>query len=315
MVYNRLVRDAPDPTRFGRGEADRSICFWVMDLRKKLEGRYSTELIGEIMHISNDGEQFTIDYYTKKGGTWKRRMHYHDFYELEFILEGKAETVINSMRFELSRGMMFLVRPTDLHCYDIAFGEELKVCTLRFSSAMLDESIISLISGVRPIIAEFSEEYDFLCKYLSETMLEYRSRDSFSELIFAGTVQRLCVMLGRKCSLEAIYPSSNNRIAAAAADCINRRFFERLSIGRVASELGLSPNYLGKVFSEQMGLSFSEYLRRVRLTHALNRVISTDDTLQRIALESGFSSPSIFTREFKKYYKRSPSELRQPSSQ
>ena len=59
-----------------------------------------------------------------------------------------------------------------------------------------------------------------------------------------------------------------------------------------------------------MNMTFVEYLRRVRLIYALNRIINTDDTLQRIALESGFSSQSVFTREFRKYYGRSPTEIR-----
>ncbi len=39
-----------------------------------------------------------------------------------------------------------------------------------------------------------------------------------------------------------------------------------------------------------MNMTFVGYLRRVRLNYALNRIINTDDTLQRIALESGFSA-------------------------
>ena len=57
-------------------------------------------------------------------------------------------------------------------------------------------------------------------------------------------------------------------------------------------------------------MTFVGYLRRVRLNYALNRIINTDDTLQRIALESGFSSQSVFTREFRKYYVKSPTEIR-----
>ena len=102
-------------------------------MRRKLEDRYNTELIGEIMHIAQGNEHFSIDFFDKKGGAWKRRLHYHDFYELEFVISGSAANVINGMRFELSRGMMFLIRPTDVHGYEIDPGEEISVCTVRFT--------------------------------------------------------------------------------------------------------------------------------------------------------------------------------------
>lgn len=50
------------------------------------------------------------------------------------------------MRFELSRGMMFLIRPTDVHGYEIEPGEEISVCTVRFTSVMLDRNIVSALA-------------------------------------------------------------------------------------------------------------------------------------------------------------------------
>ena len=279
-------------------------------LRRKLENRYNFELVGEIMHVSQGDEHFSIDYFDKKGGAWKRRLHYHDFYELEFILYGHAANYINGMRFELTRGMMFLIRPTDVHRYEIETGESIRVCTVRFTSALLDGGIVAALAGSTPLVADFSDSYDFLCGFLAETRREYLNRDEFSDLLFAGTAERLTVMLCRRSSENLISPAAKNRIAAAAVDCINRGYSSRMTVQSTAEQLGVSPNYLGKVFCESMNMTFSEYLRRVRLIFALNRIINTDDTLQRIALESGFSSPSVFTREFRKYYGKSPTELR-----
>lgn len=279
-----------------------------MKMRRKLEDRYNVELIGGIMHVTQGDEQFSIDFFDKKGGAWKRRLHYHDFYELEFVISGSAANVINGMRFELSRGMMFLVRPTDVHRYELEPGEEIRVCTVRFTSAMLDRNIVPALAGSSPLIADFLESYDFLCALFDETRREYLSRGEFSDILFSGVCERLAIMLCRK--TPNTVPSSVNRIAAAAVGLINLGYSGRLTVQSAANELGVSPNYLGKVFSESMNMTFVEYLRRVRLIYALNRIINTDDTLQRIALESGFSSQSVFTREFRKYYGRSPTEIR-----
>lgn len=212
------------------------------------------------------------------------------------------------MRFELSRGMMFLIRPTDVHRYEIEPGEEISVCTVRFTSAMLDRNIVAALAGSSPLIADFSDSYDFLKALFDETRREYLERGEFSYILLSGVCERLAVMLCRK--TPNTIPSSVNRIAAAAVGLINIGYSGRLTVQSAANELGVSPNYLGKVFSDSMNMTFVGYLRRVRLNYALNRIINTDDTLQRIALESGFSAQSVFTREFRKYYVKSPTEIR-----
>lgn len=277
-------------------------------MRRQLEARYRVELIGEIMHVAQGDEQFFIDFFHKKGGAWKRRLHYHDFYELEFVQSGSAACVINDMRFPLSRGTMFLIRPTDMHRYEIAPGEEINVCTVRFTSALLDREIVAALSVGAPLIADFSDRFDFLCALLQETRREYLQREEFSEILFSGVCERLAVMLCRRAGRAA--PAALNRIAAAAADYINRGYQGRITVQSTAKALGVSPNYLGKIFHENMNMTFAEYLRRVRLIYALNRIINTDGTLQRIALESGFSAQSVFSREFRKYYGKSPTALR-----
>ncbi len=203
---------------------------------------------------------------------------------------------------------MFLIRPTDMHRYEIAPGEEINVCTVRFTSALLDREIVAALSGGAPLIADFSDRFDFLCALLQETRREYLQREEFSEILFSGVCERLAVMLCRRAGRAA--PAALNRIAAAAADYINRGYQGRVTVQSTAKALGVSPNYLGKIFHENMNMTFAEYLRRVRLIYALNRIINTDDTMQRIALESGFSAQSVFSREFRKYYGKSPTELR-----
>ena len=275
-------------------------------MRRKLEDRYNTELIGEIMHIAQGNEQFSIDFFDKKGGAWKRRLHYHDFYELEFVISGSAANVINGMRFELSRGMMFLIRPTDVHRYEIEPGAEISVCTVRFTSAMLDRNIVAALAGSSPLIADFSDSYDFLKALFDETRREYLERGEFSDILLSGVCERLAVMLCRK--TPNTIPSSVNRIAAAAVGLINIGYSGRLTVQSAAMS-SVSRRTIGKVFSDSMNMTFVGYLRRVRLNYALNRIINTGDTLQRIALESGFAQ-SVFTREFRKYYGRSPTEIR-----
>lgn len=276
----------------------------------KLEDRYDIELVGDLWHIGQSGEDFSIDYYEKKNVRWKRRLHYHDFYELEFVLSGHAFTYINGMLFALSKGMMFLVRPTDVHRYELSEGDRLKVCTVRFTSAYIDPGMIGALTASGPLVADISDCYDLTAALLAETKRDTLSPDDYTGLLQRGTVNRLCAVLIRRCTDRVAEPASANRLASAAVDLIRRGFGERLTLAAAAKRLGVTPNYLGRVFSENIGLTFGQYLKRVRLLFALNMITNTDETLQRIALECGFSSQSVFAREFRNYYKKAPTAFR-----
>lgn len=282
-------------------------------MRRRLENKYDMELIGDrLLHVGQSGESFSIDFYVKKPFKRPRMLHYHDFYELEFILDGRAVNYINGARFELKRGMMFMTRPTDVHRYEIGDGERLSVCTMRFTSALLRGELISELAGSELLIADFSRQYEFISQLVHETRREYETQDKYSPLLFGDTAVRLSVMLLRAANAEprGEVMMQNNRIVSAAVNLINSEFGQHITVQRMAERLNVSPNYLGRLFSKNMNMTLGQYLKRVRLVCALNRVVNTDDTLQRIALECGFSSQSVFTREFRKYYGKAPVSLR-----
>jgi signal transduction histidine kinase/DNA-binding response OmpR family regulator/ligand-binding sensor domain-containing protein len=55
--------------------------------------------------------------------------------------------------------------------------------------------------------------------------------------------------------------------------------------------------------------STSEYIRNLRLETALNLLKKKELTIAEIAYQTGFSSPSHFTKAFKKYYEKLPSDI------
>lgn len=66
--------------------------------------------------------------------------------------------------------------------------------------------------------------------------------------------------------------------------------------------------YLGRLFKEEMGVSFHQYCLRLRLEKAEELLLSTSDKIIDVALECGFNNISYFNRAFKAQYGTSPSE-------
>ncbi|MGN0354696.1 MAG: response regulator [Muricoprocola sp.] len=74
-----------------------------------------------------------------------------------------------------------------------------------------------------------------------------------------------------------------------------------LRISVIAKELGLSPNYLSKLFMEETGENFSDYLTAVRMKEAQKLLIYSNYTTQEIAQRIGYDNVSYFSVLFKKY--------------
>jgi two-component system response regulator YesN len=83
---------------------------------------------------------------------------------------------------------------------------------------------------------------------------------------------------------------------------------QNISLHTVAGHVGISPNHLSTVFSQETGENFVEYLTRVRIEKARQLLRNTAMKSADIAWETGFSDPHYFSFIFKKHTGLSPRE-------
>lgn len=83
-----------------------------------------------------------------------------------------------------------------------------------------------------------------------------------------------------------------------------------LSLQEVASHVALSANHFSTVFSQEMGLTFTEHLTKTRLERAKQMLSSTQSRSVEIAAAIGYSDPHYFSYLFKKQVGLSPREYR-----
>jgi AraC-like DNA-binding protein/DNA-binding NarL/FixJ family response regulator len=82
------------------------------------------------------------------------------------------------------------------------------------------------------------------------------------------------------------------------------------SVQRVAEQVGLSKNYLTKIYKEATGIGFWEYITNLRMEKAKQLLRQTEDTLAAIAEAVGYSSEYHFCRKFKVFAGLSPGTYR-----
>ena len=78
----------------------------------------------------------------------------------------------------------------------------------------------------------------------------------------------------------------------------------------LAEELGYNPSYLSQKFIQETGISFMEYLHRVRVDRSCHLLQTTDMRVSRIAAEVGYEDIKYFNKIFKQHLAVTPREFR-----
>lgn len=82
------------------------------------------------------------------------------------------------------------------------------------------------------------------------------------------------------------------------------------SLNSLSDRLGVNPRYLSKLFKEQIGEKFIDYLIRIRMEKAKRLLLETNDSVQDVGEQVGYTHVISFHRAFKKLYDLSPGDYR-----
>jgi len=82
------------------------------------------------------------------------------------------------------------------------------------------------------------------------------------------------------------------------------------SINSIAEELGYNSKYISHIFKEKTGVTYSEYLRDLRIKYAISLFDHGLDSVKNVAVLSGFSDPLYFSTVFKKCIGVTPKEYK-----
>ena len=92
---------------------------------------------------------------------------------------------------------------------------------------------------------------------------------------------------------------------------IEANYNKEISLDDVSREVDISPYYFSKLFKDETGVNFIEYLTNIRLDRAKELLGSSDLSMKEICLEIGYADPNYFSRMFKKNLGVTPTEFKE----
>jgi AraC-like DNA-binding protein len=95
-----------------------------------------------------------------------------------------------------------------------------------------------------------------------------------------------------------------------AVDYIHNNISNSFKLSELADACCLSKDYFSRLFLKTMGIRPIDYINQKRIEQAQLCLITTNDTIENIALDVGIYNYSYFNRLFKKYSSKTPNEYR-----
>lgn len=242
-------------------------------------------------------------------------MHWHPEIELFFVLAGSMDVLIEDTSFTAQEEDVFLVNANELHQIS---GTNCEVLSLRFHvnhMPYLDSTKVHRFDlnssgnthGVR---------YDFIRHLIAQ----FAKISSSGEHIYKAISMVFAIYSHLNENFLAA-PISNPPSSQKKRERINtiikymeEHYTECLSLSDVADAQNLSAPYLASYFEKNTGQTFLAHYNQIRLTHAVYAMLTTDDSLEQIALSHGFNDSRTFTALFKKKYNTLPSTYRKEHS-
>ena len=242
-------------------------------------------------------------------------LHWHGFCEVEYIASGHAEEMLNGVRFDISKGKLHILGPSDFH--EIIIKDEpiliYKVC---FDLNLVDPSLTyRLFSLSHMPILHLDGEQKKLIEQIFLSMASANACINDRETIQAvlhglvNSIMAAVIFLSDDLDRDLSIARYDDTICTVL-NLIHRDVCADVNLSKLANAVYLSTSHLSRKFHRSVGMSISEYVKRLRMDMVTRLIISTDCSITEICYDVGFVSLSTFSLEFKRTYGVSPSEYR-----
>lgn len=236
-------------------------------------------------------------------------MHYHNLFEIYFIMEGNCEYFIGGRSYRLEPGDLVLIPEGVIHntAYKNAGHSRLLInCSRRFipTRAIPSGHLYrnkNIVDKIHEIFLTIEQE----CAH----------PDRWSEDTISCCMKLLFILLARNPNTYTV-PQDGNKIVTRAAAYLQQNFSSDVTLEELARFSAVSPEHFSRLFKRETGVGFREYLNLLRLQRAEQLLKQQRDlSVSQIAAECGFGDSNYFSVKFKKMYGISPKQLQLQNTQ
>ena len=242
-----------------------------------------------------------------------------DYYEIGYIISGARKVITPTKTYDAVAGMVGITHPYIYHKTVATSDEPYECILIRFTTAFA-EPLIQVVGHTvverleAQTIFNFSQSsQEKIYRMFLEMEEEFQKEHPYREFILQGMLFRLVFTIyAEKLSVSNVITNRKPLTPPVmeAIVYIEKNFMMNPSVDEVAKVAGFSNSYFSRIFSMQMGKSYSEYLDSIKIKHAQILLTQTKKTIMEIAEETGYCHGNYLNSQFKKKVGMTPGQYR-----
>ncbi|MBI4979572.1 MAG: helix-turn-helix transcriptional regulator [Spirochaetes bacterium] len=237
------------------------------------------------------------------------RPHFHGTLELVWFYSGTGgRVIIDGKPHPYTKEQAIFIKPYAMHAY------ELHSLSQRFLLVKFDTArFVELFSG-----SQLERDARIFTARLAHAVPVQRIPPSAIRSLAQCSTQDLFASLAALISLtQSIRTLPSSSVDAEASSAFSRaisfmekHYNEKITLAAAAAEAGVSKFHFAHTFPKLYGMSFVDFLNRIRLARAENLLRYSDKSISDIARSVGFFDAAYFHKVFKKHRGERPKDFR-----
>lgn len=239
----------------------------------------------------------------------KTSNHTSNTVEIFFLLEGSLTVKTKDEKHNLLNSDILILHMTP---YQLISQSDNLLLNIKVNPYAIPA--IGNLPEMLLITQQNAENYEKIKSILSKFSCLYFSEDSSKTLALYSLIYKLFDLVCNQTLLTGLNitkdMSDNDKRLQAIESYIHQNYRSAVSLNEVAGYFYLTPQYMSRFFKQHLGVNFVDYLNNLRLSSAVDEMLNTDETITKIAFNSGFPNLAAFNRVFVEKYSISPHKYR-----
>ena len=227
--------------------------------------------------------------------------HFHDFYELEFIISGSGTYTIDGTTYTIEAGDLFFLTPMNYHYVDIKNAE---LFNIMFSGDICNPTFLQNLTRSTPMFLKTENKTKLFLEVTLDELCENTDNREFSISLLDSIIAKIQTEIKKGDFIKEL------SVINKAEIYILNNFRNTLTLNDVANEVALAPTYFSRLFKAEKNINFKAYLNNMRFDYAKKLLEHSDLTVMQICTECGFNDYPNFIRRFRQYAGVYPAEYR-----
>lgn len=306
-----------------------------IEKKQLADGQFYFNFPAESVKNQNNELVFLNDFFLKQRDIYLSKhnrfadypLHTHEFLEINFMLSGEAQQIINQQEVTIKQGELLLLDKGSAHeikkmghddiLINILFknrGMNLEwLTTLNQESNLVFDFLMQNIreSSERSYILFKSTENQHVQEIIQRILHEYFLGQRLTDNLISLYIPILITELVANVS----YVTDNQQKTSENTLIVNilqeiETHYASVSLQSLAHTFGYNKNYLSNRIKSSTGLTFTELLNQERMRQAKFFLLNTNHSIETIMQQVGLENKTYFYKLFKDTYGQTPFSLR-----